>query len=76
MIRVETGRIEQRDDGDRRQVVDDDRGREKNAQLDGYPAAQHGDDRDRERGVGRGGNGPSALVRAGRWSDWPQLRRP
>ncbi len=54
--------IEQRDDGDRTDVVDDGDGQQQRLQRDWYPAAQQSEETQRKGNIGSGGNGPAANI--------------
>ena len=72
---VEGGRIEQRDDDDRDQVVDDHGRRQEYAQVDRHAIAQDDDQRDRERRVRRHRQAPRVLDARRRKGEEQQRRR-
>ena len=71
---LQRARIEQRDDHDGADVVDDRRRSEEHAQLHRHALAEHHDERDRERGVGRHRNAPAVAPCAGRDHERVQAR--
>ena len=67
--------VEHGDDDDRTDVVDDGRRGEEDAQLEGNADAHHGDQRNRERSVGRHRNAPRVRPRPRRDDQRIQKRR-